>query len=129
MKAETAFKALADKNRLRLLGVLSKKELCVCQLMAVLGISQPLVSRNLSILRSAGFVSESRKGKLVFYKVKSGLPAGLGQILKAALSMLSGDETVDRDFRALGDCMEYQKKSGKCDMKTFLSYMQNRGRK
>jgi len=42
------FKALADRNRARILKMLEEQELCVCQIMVVIGLKQPTVSKHLS---------------------------------------------------------------------------------
>lgn len=120
------FKLLADEQRLRALMLLDQKELCVCQLMGVLGISQPLVSRNLSLLRRAGFLEERREGKLVFYRVKAILPQDKSEIMRLMRRLLKEKRTIADDLQNLSECMEFQKKTGKCDMKTFLDYMKKR---
>jgi ArsR family transcriptional regulator len=62
------FGAFADATRLRILNLLgARKELCVCDLCAVLGESQPKVSRHLAILRRAGLVDVRRDGKWKIY--------------------------------------------------------------
>jgi ArsR family transcriptional regulator len=119
-------KLFSDETRLRILMLLSVKELCVCQLMAVLGISQPLVSRNLSLLRDADLLDERREGKMVFYSLrkKFGLPAS--RLLHALKTVLKNDKRVADDLRSLDACSQFQKMTGKCDMKTFLSFMKTR---
>jgi ArsR family transcriptional regulator len=62
------FGAFADPTRLRILNLLvEQKELCVCDLCAVLGEIQPKVSRHLAVLRRAGLVEVRREGKWKFY--------------------------------------------------------------
>ena len=61
------FKAIADKNRIRILKMLQHKKMCVCELAAVLGISQPSVSRHLSLMRDAGLVKDERNGPWIDY--------------------------------------------------------------
>lgn len=53
--------------------LLDKKELSVCQLMGIIGVPQPLISRNLSLLYKGGFLEERRDGKLRFYRVRKDL--------------------------------------------------------
>ncbi len=67
------FKLLTDEHRVRILMLLDKKELSVCQLMGIIGISQPLISRNLSLLYKSGFLEERRDGKLRFYNISKNL--------------------------------------------------------
>jgi len=63
------FKALGDATRLRLLNLLSARSLCVRDLQEVLRISQPLVSRQLAILRAANLVRTQRQGPRVCYSL------------------------------------------------------------
>lgn len=63
------FKALADPNRLRLIGLLRDGELCVCDLMAALEMPQSTVSRHLSYLKKERWVSGRRCGKWMYYKL------------------------------------------------------------
>ena len=125
----TLFKLLSDETRVRILMLLSKRELCVCQLMGVLGISQPLVSRNLSLLSAAGLLAERKEGKLVFYRLGKKDPGIARAVLTAVSRELDRDETAVRDLQSLSDCTEFQKKTGKCDMKTFLAFMEEQRQK
>ncbi|MCX6677980.1 MAG: metalloregulator ArsR/SmtB family transcription factor [Methanothrix sp.] len=61
------FKALSDETRLRLVVLLHKRELCVCQIEAALGISQTKASRHLAILRRVGLLKSRRNGLWVYY--------------------------------------------------------------
>ncbi|MBN2108160.1 MAG: winged helix-turn-helix transcriptional regulator [Deltaproteobacteria bacterium] len=62
-------KAAGDKNRLRILKMLEQKPMCVCELAAVLGITQPSVSKHLSLLKEAGLVSDEREGQWIEYRL------------------------------------------------------------
>lgn len=69
------FKLLADKTRLQaLLLIAAEDELCVCELMAALGQSQPKISRHLAMLRKAGLLLDRRQGQWVFYRLSPDLP-------------------------------------------------------
>jgi len=61
------FKAIADKTRLKILFALSKEELCVCDLSAVVDMSISLVSHQLRILRDKKLVKYRKEGKSVYY--------------------------------------------------------------
>jgi ArsR family transcriptional regulator len=70
MSSSSLFGAFADPTRLRILSLLlEEKELCVCDLCAVLGESQPKVSRHLAMLRRARLVEAHREGKWKFYSL------------------------------------------------------------
>jgi ArsR family transcriptional regulator len=66
---ETLFKALADRTRLRLIGLLGDQEVCVCFLVEILKTSQPKISRHLAYLRRAQIVSARREGKWIHYRL------------------------------------------------------------
>jgi len=63
------FKALSDETRLRIMVLLSEKELCVCRIEAALGLPQAKVSRHLAILRYARLVKDRRKGLWIYYSL------------------------------------------------------------
>lgn len=60
---ETAFKALGEPTRLKILRMLAEQDLCVCDLEEVLQISQPRVSQHLKVLKQAGLVQERREAQ------------------------------------------------------------------
>jgi len=128
-KVERIMKLLSDSNRIRILMLLTRRELCVCQIMGVLGVSQPLVSRNLKLLGDAGFLEERKDGKLVFYSMKKKMADLNARMIELLKETLEGDRILSEDARSLRDCEEFQKKTGKCDMKTFSEYMSKGRRK
>ena len=65
------FKALADKTRLKILMLLDVREMCVCEIMVALNLTQPTASHHLGILESVGLVKDRREGKWVFYILKN----------------------------------------------------------
>jgi ArsR family transcriptional regulator len=67
-----AFAVLADPVRLRLLSLLASAEngeVCVCELVAPVGRSQPTVSHHLKILADAGMITGDKRGRWVWYRV------------------------------------------------------------
>jgi len=66
---EAVLKAAADPNRARILKMLEGGELCVCQIVAVLGLSMSTVSKHLSLLRAAGLVEERKAGRWVHFRL------------------------------------------------------------
>ncbi len=63
------FSALADPTRLRLLEALAVRELCVCDLASIAGISQSGVSHQLRVLRDRGLVAFRRDGQRAVYRL------------------------------------------------------------
>ena len=61
------FKAFSDETRLRILRLLLKGELCICELMEVLQLPQSNVSRHMAYLKNAGLVDDRREAVWVYY--------------------------------------------------------------
>ncbi len=76
------FKALGDETRLQILGLLRLRELCVCELAAVLPVSQPAVSQHLRRLREAGLVRERRRSYWTYYALREDLPDHVATLIQ-----------------------------------------------
>ncbi len=63
------FKALGDKNRLKIIKMLETKELCLCEIRCFLKLANSTVSKHLSILRDAGLIEDKKDGKWVNFKL------------------------------------------------------------
>lgn len=66
---DARFKSVADPTRLRILNLLAAGELCVCDVVDILALPQPTVSRHLGLLRRAGLVSAMRLWKFAHYRL------------------------------------------------------------
>ncbi len=66
------FKACADGTRLRILFLLAKRELCVCELVEVLEMPQGKISRHLAMLKRAELVRDRREGTWIYYSLAQG---------------------------------------------------------
>jgi len=102
-----ASKALADENRVRILALLRGRSLCVCQIIAVLGLAPSTVSKHLSILRAAGLLDIEKRGRWVYCR-----PAGFKapRPARAALGWLKdslrGAERLAEDRRSLAQVLK-----------------------
>ncbi len=63
------FKTFADPSRIRILTALDMDEMCVCDLAALLGISESAVSHQLRFLRTMGLVANRRDGTVLYYRI------------------------------------------------------------
>jgi ArsR family transcriptional regulator, arsenate/arsenite/antimonite-responsive transcriptional repressor len=98
---ETLFKALADRTRLRILGLLVNGEVCVCHIHESLGIPQPMASRHLAYLRRSGLVAARKDGLWVHYRLADLPDPVLGAALSAAAHALSHVPAASRDRKRL----------------------------
>lgn len=86
----TLLKALADDTRLHIFALLTKAELCVCEIEDILGLSQSLVSNHLAVLRRVGLVESRRDAedaRWVFYRADPAAAALLRERLRALLDV------------------------------------------
>ena len=100
-------RAIADQTRLRILTLLSQRELCVCQLVDVLDEGQSKVSRHLAHLRNAGLVNDRREGLWVYYSLsepQSHLHRLLSQWLPVAGSDFPAAHQDCEKLQNLADC-------------------------
>ena len=86
------FKALADKNRLRILKMLEIRPLCVCEIREILGLATSTVSQHLAILRNAGFIYDIKDNKWVNYHLNK---RSLDDVAHALLMVLQSNSFND----------------------------------
>ena len=65
------FKALADKNRLMIMNMLTGGELCACKILEKFNITQPTLSHHMKILCDCGLVNASKEGKWMYYSISA----------------------------------------------------------
>jgi len=95
------FKGLGDPTRLRIISLLDHGELCVCDLMAALGLPQSTVSRHMSFLRNGRWVNGRRKGKWVHYSLTAPSDAIGSEVLRALRRHLPEREQARQDHARL----------------------------
>jgi ArsR family transcriptional regulator len=98
---EVLFKALADRTRLRLIGLIGDSEVCVCFLVAILKTSQPKISRHLAYLRRAGIVAARREGKWMHYRLTEPPDEHAAHIFSEVRASLSAHPEMRRDREQL----------------------------
>ena len=105
------FKALSDDTRLRVIKLLQERELCVCELMQVLDMSQPRISRHMSVLKNAGFVDDRREGKWVHYFLCNGTDnEDIKRILQSFSQMANDNKLVQEDKKKLKKALRLSEK-------------------
>ncbi len=78
-------KALGEPTRLRIMFLLSRGPLCVCEIMGILGITQTKASRHLSYLKNAGLLSSKREDRWIVYFIREDLDKEVRGVVDAAL--------------------------------------------
>ena len=81
-KAERLLGAMGDSTRIKILLLLSKREMCVCELESALGLAQPTASHHLSVLEQAELVERSKKERWAFYNAR---PSATLDLLKGLM--------------------------------------------
>lgn len=95
---ERVMKTVADPTRVRILKLLGKGGMCVCQVIAVLEFNQSTISKHLFLLKMAGLVKERKEGKWVHYSLNgSGGSPYARKMLKALRGWLNDDPVIERD--------------------------------
>lgn len=82
------FKLLGDTTRVKILDALAKRELCVCDIAAVVGMGQSAVSHQLRLLRGARLVKYRKEGKMVWYSLDD---HHIAQLLRQGIEHISHD--------------------------------------
>ncbi len=96
-------KALADRNRLRILMALRDGELCVCQIVAMLALAPSTVSKHVYLLRQAGLVEARKEGRWVYYRLAgAGADRAAREAVRWVQRHLEGDPQVVHDTKTLG---------------------------
>lgn len=98
---EIVMKALADRTRLRIVGLLAAGEICVCHIHESLGVPQPTASRHLAYLRRAGLVEGRKEGLWVHYRLARLDDPVLQTVLDAAAHAVGHLSSSERDYRRL----------------------------
>lgn len=91
-------KALSDENRVRILVFLDHGELCVCQVIEMLQLAPSTVSKHLSILKQAGLVRSTKRGRWIYYSLADPQedPISAGAI-QWVLTSIGKDKTILED--------------------------------
>lgn len=97
---DTLFKGFADPTRIRILNVLAAGETCVCDLVALLGLPQPTVSRHLAYLRRARLVAARREPKYAYYRLAAPGDAVHANLIQCVRSCFGAVAPLARERRA-----------------------------
>ncbi|MCX6559273.1 MAG: metalloregulator ArsR/SmtB family transcription factor [Candidatus Aminicenantes bacterium] len=100
-------KALSERTRLRIIRLLMEQDLCVCEIMFVLGLAQSRLSHQLRILRAAGLVEDMRDGQWIIYRIAPGMQATITRLFALFPRATAKDIEDDlKDRKKLKACLE-----------------------
>jgi ArsR family transcriptional regulator len=101
-KHENIFKALSDKSRLRIIKMLLKRTLCVCEITSILKLAPSTVSNHLSILCDTGLITSEKDGKWINYSInRNPSDNNISSVLLYLQFILEDDETILKDRRII----------------------------
>jgi ArsR family transcriptional regulator len=106
-RVDVMFRAFSDRTRLRILHMLRGGELCVCDIVDVLGVPQPKASRHLAYLRKAGLVEARKEGLWSYYKLKPARNPFHAKLIECLGCCFADVPELAKDAKRL--------KSGKCN--------------
>ena len=96
-------KALSDESRLRALLAVKDGELCLCQIIDLLGLAPSTVSKHMTLLHQAGLLERRKRGRWHFYRLADdGAPPQVKKVLDWVLESLRDDPVIGEDARRLG---------------------------
>lgn len=98
-KTTKVVKALADDTRIRIINLLTQKSrLCVCEIHAVIGLSQPTISSHLKVLENAGLLISKKEGLWVEYMLDPGMEPFQEDIIKTLSQNIRDDKIIEVDL-------------------------------
>ena len=102
-------KALADENRLRALGLLRGRELCLCQICEVLALAPSTVSKHMSILHQARLVEARKEGRWAYFRLADDdAPREASQALELVTASLKQDKQAAADLQKLKAVLKFE---------------------
>lgn len=94
-------KAISDPTRARMLKLLEAGELCVCDIMEVMGLLQSTASKHLGILKTAGLIESRKAGIWTYYRLSGKPRADSRDFLKFMSEHINNDAQIKQDRRLL----------------------------
>jgi DNA-binding transcriptional ArsR family regulator len=100
-------KALADENRIRIIGVLKGRELCVCQLIELLCLAPSTVSKHLSILKNARLINSRKQGRWMYYRLSTqGAPKQIAEALDWTVRSVAQTDQFIHDNKRIKEILK-----------------------
>ena len=96
---DAVFKGFADPTRIRILSALAAGELCVCDIVDIVRLPQPTISRHLAYLRRMGLVEVTREAKFAHYRLAQPDHAVHQNLINCVRTCFRGIISLDRERR------------------------------
>jgi ArsR family transcriptional regulator len=110
---DALFRGFADPTRIRILNLLAAGELCVCDIVGILGLPQSTVSRHLGHLRRAALVEVDRGAKFDHYRLATPANPVQQNLIACVRSCFRGIASLDAE-RALADARVHERSESPC---------------
>jgi len=115
------FKALADPTRVRIMLLLGRRELCVCELMYILEMEQSRVSHHMRVLREAGLAEDVRDGRWIIYRIPEASRGLVESLFAGALrERVEGSGEAAADALKLEACVQENLRGRICEARPPL---------
>ncbi len=98
VKLQLFFQTLAEANRLRIIKVIAKERCSVSEIVQATGLSQPLVSHHLRLMRDRGVLETQREGPFVYYRLKDGRLLDVLGLCAEMAAQFKNDQKIRRTF-------------------------------
>lgn len=107
---DTVFKGFADPTRIRILSLLAAGELCVCDLVDILDLPQPTVSRHLAYLRKANLVAVTRDSNFAHYRLAEPKGDVHRNLIACVKSCFTGIKSLDAERKQAVERVKHREK-------------------
>ncbi len=103
-------KALADESRVRIFMALAGGELCVCQIVELMGLAPSTISKHMFLLKQANLLESRKQGRWMFYRLaENNIPVEVRQITALITELLAGDPQIRDDAKRLKQILKLDK--------------------
>ncbi|SMP41716.1 ArsR/SmtB family transcription factor [Anoxynatronum buryatiense] len=106
------FKTLGDQNRLRMINLLRKSKLCVCEMEVILNTTQSNVSRHLARLRSENVITYEKKAQWIYYSIHEDFIKKHHLLFKYLEDFMDQEPLYQDDLKRL---QEYESSGENCE--------------
>lgn len=89
------FKSLSDETRVRILHLLQKQDLCVCEMVEILDLDQPKISKHIAKIKQTDLITSSKNQQFVYYSINK--ESNLYPLLNEIFKSFASQDTLNQD--------------------------------